>query len=364
MSTDFCLNGVNAVTRFGKRNAQISGFTTHLAVRTPDDSAYDVLKVATPVADEDAATFKYVNDLVALNVSWKEAALVCSTVDVTIAAPGANIDSIAMAAGDRILLKAQGTANQNGVWEYDTAATPLIRPADWFTGANVSGAVISIREGTCAEEMYIASADPAIVDTDDPLELLIGTTSAGVTSVNDAVAVPAGGTSFLAVAGTGAVTVNVLDDSARISVGLAASVITLDIVANSITANELADDSVGNAQLAPNTAVSYVTGSIVFGDAGSTVAITGGQAPVPASSIIVGVNVDVGTAFDQTDVNVDVQVGAVSVMGNDKSDLNVAGLNLCSDQAAEDGAVTAVVSVSAGLSAGAADITVCYLRTA
>lgn len=364
MSTDFCLNGVNAVTRFGKRNAQIAGFTTHLAVRTPDNSAFDVLKVLTPAADEDAATKKYVDDLVALSVTWKEAGLVCSEVNVTLAAPGANIDGIAMTAGDRVVLKGQTAPAENGVWLWNTAATPMTHPPDWATGLEASGSVISIREGTCSDDMYIASADPAIVDTNDPLFLLIGTVTAGVTSVNDAVAVPAGGASFLSAAGTGAVTTNVLDDSARISVGLAASVITLDIVANSIDTAQLAADAVGNAQLSPNTAVSYVTGSFGFADAGSTVPITGGQAPVPASSIIVSTQVNVTTNFDQTDVVVDVQVGAVSVMSADKSDLNVAGLNLCSDQAAETGAVTAVVGVSAGLSQGVADVTVCYLRTA
>jgi len=360
MSLNFCQEGIGANTRFGITGARIvANGTVGLQVRNPDSSALDTIEVLTPVLDTDATTKAYVDALVALNITWKEAAKVCATVDITIAAPGANIDGVVMSVGDRVVLKAQGTPAENGIRVWEGAATPMTLPADWPTASEQSGSVVTIQEGTCADEMYIASADPAVVGTDDPVWLLIGTVSAGVTSVADAVAVPAGGSSLIGAGPTGAVTLNVLDDSARISIALAANVITLDIKNGSVDTLQLADDGVTNAKFAPNAAVSYVTGTVVFGDESSTVNI----GTIPANSIVVSSSVRVTEAFTNP-TSIDLQVNSISRQPTTASDLATVGQYDCEDVTTDVGAADAVLGVSAGLAAGSAVVTFCYLRTA
>jgi len=364
MSANFCQTAGAASFQFGKNGAGIKATSaTTLETRNAADTALVTMEVATPTADAMAATKKYVDDLVALSVTWKEAAVALSATAVTITAPGATIDGITMTVGDRIVLTGNtGTPSENGVWVWNGAAVALTRPADWATGSDQSGSVISIQEGTAADGIYIASADPAVVDTNDPVMLLIGSTAAGVTSVNDAVAVPSGGSSFLSSAGTGAVTMNVLDDSARISVTVAASVITLDIVALSIDTAQLAAQGVTAAKLDVNASMIRATFTVTFTDQGTTV--TGPT--LLANSRVVKTEVDVTTAFTDAAADIDVLVGAVSVQGTSLSDATIADVYVCDGENTETVAA-AVVSATVGGSAstaGVAVINVYYYVTA
>jgi hypothetical protein len=79
----------------------------------------------------------------------KEPVRAASISNITIAAPGSTIDGVSMVAGDRVLLKNQATASQNGIYVWSTAVSPMTRAADadsaseWFHGFKVF-----VREGT------------------------------------------------------------------------------------------------------------------------------------------------------------------------------------------------------------------------
>jgi hypothetical protein len=356
MSADFCLTAVAATLQLGRQNAKLKALSaTQLQVRDVGDTAFANLSGADAAVDDDFVTLRQLN-AVSGGLSFKESVRVCSMVGVTVASPGASIDGIAMNVGDRVALFAQsGTPSENGLWVFQGAAVPMTRPTDWATGTEQSGSAFIIREGTCADNMYVASAEPAVVDTDDPLLLLIATVAPGVNSVNDAV-VPGGGqVSLLASPGSGAVTTNIAGSTARIAVFLAASVLTWDIV----------DASIANVKLAPGAAVSYVRGTVTFGDAGTTVTLTGLNGSVPANSIVVGATVNVTTVFNgAAPMTVDVQVGGISVMGTDKSDLGIVDQYDCNDHTTASGSVTADVSAGAGPTTGSADILVAFLRVA
>lgn len=59
-------------------------------------------------------------------------------VNVNIAAPGATINGYNCIAGDRILLTAQSTTSQNGIWQWNGAASALTRTSDYPTGSTVA----------------------------------------------------------------------------------------------------------------------------------------------------------------------------------------------------------------------------------
>jgi len=70
--------------------------------------------------------------------------------NVTLATPGANIDSTAMAAGQKFWADAQTTGSQDGLYVWNGAAVPATRAPEVPVGFRASGLLVSIAEGTDA----------------------------------------------------------------------------------------------------------------------------------------------------------------------------------------------------------------------
>jgi len=124
----------------------------------------------TSFVDDDLVPKRYV-DGVAAGMDWKASVRVASTGDVTISNPGTAVfDGITLVAGERILLKDQGTASQNGIYVFDTSSTALVRATDADASAEVTGGLtVWVNEGT-------ANADTAwTLITNDAITL--GSTS-------------------------------------------------------------------------------------------------------------------------------------------------------------------------------------------
>lgn len=69
-----------------------------------------------------------------------------STANVASLSGTTTIDGVSLIAGDRVLLKDQTTASQNGKWVI--AAGAWTRPADWVTGAIIGELAVNVSEGT------------------------------------------------------------------------------------------------------------------------------------------------------------------------------------------------------------------------
>lgn len=79
---------------------------------------------------------------------YKDSVRVASTAAINLAAPGANIDGVAMVAGDRFLEKDNATASARGIYIWNGAAAAATRALDADTGAELnSGAIIPVTEG-------------------------------------------------------------------------------------------------------------------------------------------------------------------------------------------------------------------------
>lgn len=79
---------------------------------------------------------------------YKDSVRVASTAAINLAAPGANIDGVAMVAGDRFLEKDNATASARGIYIWNGAAAAATRATDADTGAEFnSGAIIPVQEG-------------------------------------------------------------------------------------------------------------------------------------------------------------------------------------------------------------------------
>lgn len=98
---------------------------------------------------------------------WKQPCRCATTASVTISTAlnaGDTIDTVTLAAGDRVLVKNQGTASENGI--YIAGATPA-RAADMDDDLEVLGAVVQVIAGSQAGTTWRCTNTAAtIVDTD------------------------------------------------------------------------------------------------------------------------------------------------------------------------------------------------------
>lgn len=95
----------------------------------------------------------------ATGINWTKARA-ASTANVNIASPGASIDGVALVAADRVLLKNQTSAAQNGIYTWNGAAVAMTRATDMDTWQEVVSKVVVIEEGALnADIPYISTVN-------------------------------------------------------------------------------------------------------------------------------------------------------------------------------------------------------------
>ena len=92
---------------------------------------------------------------------YKKSVRVATTSNVNLSSPGSSIDGVTLASGDRVLVKSQTTGSQNGIYEFDTSTTAMIRATDTNAdGELTAGMLIPVEEGsTYADTLWIVSTD-------------------------------------------------------------------------------------------------------------------------------------------------------------------------------------------------------------
>jgi hypothetical protein len=171
--------------------ADISDF--HTAVRTSrldqmaaptadlSMNSQKLTNVATPTSDNDAANKAYV-DAARSGLDVKASVRVATTANITLSGTQ-TIDGVAVIAGDRVLVKNQTTASQNGI--YVCAASSWSRATDADADAEVTAGMFTfVEEGS-------TNADSGwVLTTDSPIT--VGSTSLAFTQFSGAGSITAG----------------------------------------------------------------------------------------------------------------------------------------------------------------------------
>lgn len=111
------------------------------------NSVAKVVNSPTPTSAGDVANKAYV-DAAIEGLSWKDSVRVASTANVTVSSAPSTIDSITLAAGDRVLLKDQSSAPENGLYVFSASSSALTRSFDAQTGPDLEEAIVGVEEGT------------------------------------------------------------------------------------------------------------------------------------------------------------------------------------------------------------------------
>lgn len=131
-----------------------------------DANAFKVIGLGVPSSANDATTKTYVDTQVAAAAKaadFKPPVRVASTANVTLATPGAAIDGVTLTSGERVLLKNQTTASENGAYIFNGSAALMTRDTDSIN-ANV---VWPVAEGTANADTtwWVTTNNPIVVGT-------------------------------------------------------------------------------------------------------------------------------------------------------------------------------------------------------
>lgn len=136
-----------------------------------------ITNLATPILDSDAATKAYV-DSTAQGLDIKQSVRVASTANVVIATGGLLIiDGVTIDVGDRVLLKDQNTASENGIYVASSGA--WVRASDADSSTKVTAGMFTF------VEMGALNSDRGyVLTTNNPI--VLGTTGLSFTQFSGA----------------------------------------------------------------------------------------------------------------------------------------------------------------------------------
>ena len=140
-----------------------------------------ITSLATPTATTDAATKGYV-DSVSQGLDVKDSVKVAPTANITLSGTQ-TIDGVAVSADERVLVKDQSTASQNGL--YLCKASAWERTTDLATGANAAGMFTFVEQGT-------VNADNGFTCTSNTGSAVVGTNNLAFAQFSGAGSVTAG----------------------------------------------------------------------------------------------------------------------------------------------------------------------------
>ena len=164
--------------------SKISDFDTQVRTSRLDQlaSATAVVAGVTPTADNHFATKGYV-DSTSEGLDVKDSVKVATTTNITLSGTQ-TIDGVAISADERVLVKDQSTASQNGI--YLCKAGSWARADDMAASGDAAGAFTFVEQGsTLADTGFVCSSNKgsAVVGTNNLAFTQFS--SAGVTSAGD-----------------------------------------------------------------------------------------------------------------------------------------------------------------------------------
>ena len=233
-----------------------------------------ITNLATPTADGDAASKSYV-DGVSQGLDVKDSCVAATTGNITISTAlnnGDTIDGVSLSTNDRVLVKDQSSASENGI--YIVGSSPA-RADDLAAGADAAGMFTFVEQGT-------VNADNGFVCTSNKGSAVVGTNNLAFSQFSGAGQITAG---------------DGLDKSAN--------TLSLDLKSNGGLVIE-------STEVAVDLGASSITGTLAVSD--------GGTGSTSASAARTALGLAIGTNVQAYDADLDAlsgcQSGAASALAS------------------------------------------------
>ena len=211
-----------------------------------------ITNLADPTADADAANKGYV-DGVAQGLDIKDSVKAATTANITISSAlnnGDTLDGVTLSTNDRVLVKDQSSASENGI--YIVGSSPA-RADDMAAGADAAGAFMFVESGT-------VNGDNGIVCSSDKGSAVVGTNNL----------------SFVQFSGAGQVV-------ASDGLSKSGNTLSVDLKSNGGLVIE-------SSKIAVDLAASSITGTLAISDGGT--GATSASAARTALGLVIGTDVE------------------------------------------------------------------------
>lgn len=143
-------------------------------------NATRIVNLPDPLAAQEAATRAYVDSAIE-GLAPKDSCRVSTSANLNLASPGASVDGVTMATGDRMLVRAQTLPAENGIYLWNGAAAPATRALDASTSNELEQAITSVEEGTSANSTFRQTSVNFVLGTGPVAWVAFGTVSPSAT---------------------------------------------------------------------------------------------------------------------------------------------------------------------------------------
>ncbi|MBT9158783.1 MAG: hypothetical protein DDT26_00030 [Dehalococcoidia bacterium] len=170
------------------------------------DGRRRIINLGDAQAPQEPATLAQLQSAIE-GISWKDSVRAASVANINVSSPGAAVDVVTLAVNDRVLLKNQAAAAQNGIYIFNGAAAAMTRSLDANTFGELEAARVRVEEGaTNGSTEWAQTAVNGTIGTSDVVWVAGGTaappastTTPGVIELATQAEVDAGVASNLAV---------------------------------------------------------------------------------------------------------------------------------------------------------------------
>lgn len=293
------------------------------------------LSASTPSSDSEVAIKSYVDGLVS-GLHWKKAVRAATTANITLSGTQ-TVDGVSLSAGDRILVKDQSDATENGIYIVDSGSWS--RADDMDEGSEFPSAAVFVTAGTVNDNLGFVCTN----DTDPTL----GTTDIEFTQFNGAANITAG--AGLDKTGN-ELSVNVDDSSIEISgdaLQVKALGITDAMLAGSISNAKLANSTISGVALGSNLSAlsASSTGGITLTSYNGSSAVSDLAINLDGGSLTTGTNgLKIATGGIATIHYGDATITGAKIASATVQTLNLANLAVTDAKLAANAVVTAKIN--------------------